>query len=312
VDIPITSIDPGVRQRLTTRFGTQVAAWFDDLPTVLRALAAHWQLEFGPAIPRGSVSVVIRCTLADGRPAVLKVSPDRARLEAEAAALGEWATCADSHTPAVLAVDPRAGALLLEAIEPGDPLDTSLQYPNLGSVADLLTSLHTTGTIGRPQPRYPLLAHRVTYLFDSSAKLYTLHPELAQVVSPALYERGRHLAAQLAAQPPPTVLLHGDLTPSNLLDGGTTRGLVAIDPAPCLGDAAFDAVDLLLWQADDLATIEGRAKRLAAATGVDEHRLLAWCTAFAGMAALELACTPATPRHRIEAAVALANQAVPQ
>jgi streptomycin 6-kinase len=85
---------------------------------------------------------------------------------------------------------------------------------------------------------------------------------------------------------------------------------VAIDPAPCLGDATFDAVDLLLWQADDLATIEGRAKQLAAATSADAHRLLAWCTAFAGMAALELASTPATPRHRVEAAVALANRPV--
>jgi streptomycin 6-kinase len=27
-----------------------------------------------------------------------------------------------------------------------------------------------------------------------------------------------------------------------MLDGGDKRGLVAIDPAPCLGDAAFDAV----------------------------------------------------------------------
>ena len=47
-------------------------------------------------------------------------------------------------------------------------------------------------------------------------------------------------------------MLHGDLTPGNILDGGTERRLVAIDPAPCLGDAAFDAVDLILWQAGNL------------------------------------------------------------
>lgn len=304
VGVPVPSVDDGVRQRLTTRFGAEVAAWIDRLPTVLRSLTAHWQLELGTPIARGSVAVVLRCTLADGRPAVLKVSPDRARLAAEAEALGEWST---PHTPAVLAVDPGVGALLLEAIEPGDPLDVSRRYPEPGSVAELLTGLHATG---RPRPSYPRLAQRVTYLFDSSAKLYTLHPELTEVVPPALYERGRQLAARLAAQPSPAVLLHGDLTPSNLLDGGVARGLVAIDPAPCLGDAAFDAVDLLLWQADDLATIEGRAQRLSSAIGADEHRLLDWCTAFAGMTALELAQTPGTPLHRVEAAVALANQAV--
>jgi streptomycin 6-kinase len=207
----------------------------------------------------------------------------------------------------VLAVDARAGALLLEAIEPGDPLVASMRYPDLGIVAELLTCLHTTG---RPHPRYPRLAQRATYLFDSGAMLYQLHPELTEVVSPALYERGRQLAARLAAQHSPTVLLHGDLTPSNILDGGAARGLVAIDPAPCLGDATFDAIDLLLWQADDLATIEGRAKRLSLAIGTDENRLLDWCTAFAGMAALELARTPDAPLHRIDAAVALANQAL--
>jgi streptomycin 6-kinase len=300
----IPDLDDGVRQRLTTRFGPAVAEWFDRLPTVLRALATQWQLELGPPIARGSVSVVIRCRLPDGRPAVLKVSPDLVRLAAEAEALGEWTT---SHTPAVLASDAGAGALLLEAIEPGDPLAVSLRYPDLGRVAELLTCLHTTG---RPHPRYPRLAQRVTYLFDSGAKLYRLRPELTEVVSPALYERGRRLADRLAAQPSPTVLLHGDLTPGNLLEGDAARGLVAIDPAPCLGDAAFDAIDLLLWQADELATIEGRAQRLAVALGADAHRLLDWCTAFAGMAALELARTPAAPPHRLAAAVALANQAV--
>jgi streptomycin 6-kinase len=302
VGVTVPSIDDGVRRRLTARFGAPVAAWFDHLPTVLRALAARWRLEFGAPIARGSVSVVLRCTLPDGRPAVLKVSPARARIAAEAAALGEWTT---THTPTVLAADPRAGALLLEAIEPGDPLVASTRYPDPGSVAELLTRLHTSG---RPHPHYPRLAHRVVSLFQSGATLYPRHPELTKVVPLALYDRGRRLAAQLAAQPAPTVLLHGDLTPSNLLDGGPARGLVAIDPTPCVGDPAFDAIDLLLWQADDPATVERRAQTLATALGTDAHRLLDWCTAFAGMAALELARTPDTPSHRIEAAVALASQ----
>jgi streptomycin 6-kinase len=85
-----------------------------------------------------------------------------------------------------------------------------------------------------------------------------------------LYERGRRLATRLAEGVPPIALLHGDLTPSNTLDGGAQRGLVAIDPAPCFGDdLAFEAVDLLLWQADDVDTIAARAKLLAPAIGAD-------------------------------------------
>jgi hypothetical protein len=93
----LPSLDAGARQRLTARFGNQVAPWLDELPGVLRALAQRWQFQLGAPVPRGSMSVFVHCRLADGRGAVLKASPDRARLADEAAALE---------------------GLLLEAIEP--------------------------------------------------------------------------------------------------------------------------------------------------------------------------------------------------
>ncbi len=300
----VPSFDDGVRRRLTARFGAGVADWFDELPDVLSVLAERWQVEFGSLIPRGSMSVVIRSRTADRRPAVLKVSPDRQRLANEAAALDSWTTV---HTPAVFAVDESVGALLIEAIEPGTPLVESTTYPAVESVAELLASLHRDGV---SHPRYPPLAHRVEYLFVSSATLYKRHPELAELIPLKLYERGRQLATRLADERvSQTVLLHGDLTPVNILDGGDRRGLAVIDPAPCLGDAAFDAIDLLLWRADDVATVETRAEVLAPAIGADASRLLNWCIAFAGMTALELASTPDTSPDRIEAAVTLAAQA---
>jgi streptomycin 6-kinase len=298
----VPRIDPGARLRLTARFGGEVEAWFGELPKVLAALAERWRLEFGAAIPRGSVSTVFRCRLADGRPAVLKASPDRARLAFEAAALNAWHTV---HTPAVLALDEQRGALLIEAIEPGTPLADPPVQPAVESVAELLTSLHGSGT---PDPSFPAVGQRVAYLFDASARLYERHPRLTALVPPGRYEDGRRLATRLARHDSPTVLLHGDLTPSNILDGGPGRGLVAIDPAPCLGDAAFDAVDLVLWQAGDLATIEARGRRLALATGLDAARVLGWCTAFAAMNALELASQDG-PRDRVQALLELASRA---
>ena len=301
---PILRIDDGVRQRLTARFGAEVGAWLDELPGVLSALAERWQVEFGSLIPRGRMSVLIRCRMTDRRPAVLKVSPDRIRLANEAAALDRWTTV---HTPSVLEIDESVGALLLEAIEPGIPLDDSLTYPRLESVVELLTSLHASGV---PDASHPPLADRVAYLFDSGTRPYKRHPELVDVVPPELYERGRQLATRLVEHVSPTALLHGDLTPRNILDGGHQRGLVAIDPAPCLGDdLAFDAVDLLLWQANDVETIVARAEQLAPAIDVDVSRLLDWCTAFAGMTALELAEAPDSSRECIQAAVTLASQA---
>jgi streptomycin 6-kinase len=299
----VPGIDAGARRRLTARFGRQVEAWFGELPGVLSALAERWRFELGSPIPRGSVSVVFRCRMADGRRAVLKASPDRARLMFEAAVLSSWHTV---HTPAVIALDEQLGALLIEAIEPGTPLAVSSIYPSVRSIAELLRSLHGSGV---PDPSYPAAGQRVSYLFDSSAKLYERHPRLTTMIPPELYERGHLLAAQLAQHGSPVVLLHGDLTPSNILDGGTGRGPGAIDPAPCLGDAAFDAVDLILWQAEDLQTIQARAGRLAAAADMDAQRLFRWCMAFAAMSALELASQASGPSAGLEALLELASHA---
>jgi streptomycin 6-kinase len=295
--VPI--LDVAVRQRLTKRFGAEIGSWLSELPDVLSVLAERWHLEWGSLIPRGSMSVVIRCTVPDGRSAVLKASPDRTRLATEAAALAAWTT---GHTPSVIEVDETVGALLIEAIEPGTPLVGSSIYPDLTSTADLLTSLHVTG-----DPSYPSLVDRVAHLFDSGASPYQRRPELLDVVPRDLYERGHDLATRIAAGVPPTALLHGDLTPSNVLDGGAGRGLVAIDPAPCLGDdMAFDAIDLLLWQADDVDTISGRVEVLAPTIGSDPTHLFEWCTAFGAMAALELAESIDADVQRVRTYLALA------
>lgn len=299
---PVPELDDELRRRLGRRFGSAIDAWFDELPTVLSDLAERWDVEWGTLVQRGSMSVVISCRIADGRPAVLKVSLERPRLAHEAAALASWQT---AHVPAVLAVDENVGALLVEAIEPGTPLVESAAYPTMESLISLLTSLHAHGT---PDPAYQPVVDRVAYLFDSGRKHFERKTDPVEVVSPELYERGRRLAMRLAADASSTVLLHGDLTPVNVLDGGAERGLVAIDPAPCLGDPAFDAIDLVLWRAEDADMIAARAEQLAPAIGADAGRLLDCCAAFAGMTALELAEAPDSSREDVEPLVALASR----
>jgi len=98
-------VDAAARRRLTARFGAGVEAWCDALPGALAELARRWQFELAAQIPRGTMSVVYRCRLADGRDAVVKASPDRARLADEAGALRAWRT---THAPAVHAFDGRA------------------------------------------------------------------------------------------------------------------------------------------------------------------------------------------------------------
>jgi streptomycin 6-kinase len=298
----VPNLDDELRRRLGRRFGAAVESWLDALPPVLSDLAERWEIEFESLIQRGSISVVIRCRTAEGRAAVLKVSPERTRILDEAAALAKWRTV---HVPAVLAVDEGIGALLIEAIEPGAPLVESSGYPSTESIISLLTSLHEDAT---PDPAYRPVADHISYLFESSRKLYDWKPDLVELISPELYERSRDLALQLAAGASASVLLHGDLTPVNVLDGGDERGLVAIDPAPCVGDPAFDAIDLVLWRAEDAGMIAARVERLAPAIGADSCRLLDWCAAFAGMVALEIGEASGGSRAQVEPLITLASR----
>jgi streptomycin 6-kinase len=298
----VPDLDHELRSRLGRRFGPGVESWLDALPQALRDLAERWEIELGSLIQRGSFSVVIRCRTAEGRSAVLKVSPDQGRIREEASALAGWMT---PHVPGVYAVDEGAGALLIEAIEPGTPLVESPEYPSTASLASLMRSLHADGL---PDPAYRSVAERIECLFESSRKLYEWKPDLADLISPELYERGRTLALRLAAEGSAAVLLHGDLTPVNVLDGGEARGLVAIDPAPCIGDPAFDAIDLVLWRAGDAETVVRRIEELAPLLGCDAGRLLDWCAAFAGMVALEAGEASSDPSAQLQPLLALASR----
>ena len=292
-------LDGPLRARLVARYGDNVHAWLDELPPILKELAHRWGVDLVELIPRGTMSVVIRCSTANGEGAVLKLCPDRDRVAREAAALERWST---DRVVSVHRVDTGAGALLLEEIVPGTTLAESDSYPD-AAIADLLQSIHRSGTHDRAHPH---VRDRIADLFAASHHHRQHHPELVDVVPPELLERGRRLAHRLAEQPAPTVLLHGDLTPVNVLDGGD-RGLVAIDPAPCLGDPAFDAIDLLCWNAPDVDTIRLRAETLALATDGDPNRLFEWCVAFAAMTASELAGRPNAVDTSLETALALAD-----
>lgn len=85
----------------------------------------------------------------------------------------------------------------------------------------------------------------------------------------------------------PGRLLHGDLHPGNVLDGGPGRGLVAIDTRPCLGDPNFDGIDWVHAGLDEAGQKAERAHLLAAQVPhLDADRLIAWSRATAAIAAV--------------------------
>jgi streptomycin 6-kinase len=263
-----------------------VTAWRDGLPALLASLAERWRLELGAPFLVGNRnrSAVFRCVTADGIPAVLKLSPDLPAVAEQVATLKLFGP--GGRVSAVLTADVDAGAVLLELIEPGTRVADLPEPPSATQWADLMRGLHAA-TVPSDYPSD--LRDRCEVLFDGIGR------RASDPVSSADLETGAARCRALLATEPARVLLHGDLHLANVLDGGASRGLVAIDPGACVGDPCFDAVDYLLNGAgrEGIAT---RCAALAAASELDESRLLEWCRAIAPVEAVIFLSRPGTQR----------------
>ena len=265
---------------LSLRFGSGVAAWCKAVPALAAEVAGRWGLTLGDRYAYGASSVVLYCSQAGGGGAVLKLSPDPPFLADQAAMLGLFGP--SGKVPAVLAVDAAAGAVLLESVNPGTAADELPHPPSAQAWGDLIRALHDAAAVPPGFPRD--LRGRCDEFFARIGRRLA-EPAIGRLVRPADLDRGARRYGLLLATAPSRVLLHGDLHLGNVLDGGPSRGLVAIDPRACAGDRCFDAVDYAL----DGAGQEGVGERCAAlapAAGLDPGRLYAWCRAIAPIIAI--------------------------
>ena len=286
------------RERLVARFGETVQAWWRNLPEVLESLESRWNIKIGKPVGRGNTSLVLRCLRDDGRSAILKLTPDAEIALGEATALRSWRS--SGHVPEVWGHDQAQGALLLEAMPSEVPLAEARAGVDITEVAVLLRALHASGdpVVGRGVVS---LADRVDFMFDQWARRYEQSPPIpAERV-----HRGHELAHDLAASADSPVLLHGDLHAYNVLEGGPGRGLVAIDPRPCVGDPAFDAVDWVIWPKNGAQNWKPRCQRLGEAMQVDPDRIWDWLRTFAAMLAATTIASGRMP-NRAEAFLAIA------
>ena len=270
--------------RLLGRFGGSVGGWWSRLPGLVEELAVRWDLVIGDPVGRGGTSLVLRCRTADGRAAMLKLTPDAAIARDEARALRAWT--ASGRVPGVWASDGAAGALLLEAIADELPLASTPGPVDLGEIVGLLDAL---GGCVADLDGLPALGERVDFLFAHWIELHALDPVVAKAVPPARLLRAGDLARELARDGGATpVLVHGDLHAGNVLHGKPGRGLIAIDPRACVGEAEFDAADWVYWRVAPDGWSE-RCRELAAALDLDRERLWAWAAALAPLNAAAIA-----------------------
>lgn len=274
-------LDAAARERLIDRFGPDARDWCDALPELVSRCCLRWDLELDEALS-GGTSRVFLGRQHGARGVVLKLTPDRSVADGEAAGLRAWA--ANPHAVDLLDADAETGALLLEKLEPGTKLSAQLELPPLEEIAELLTCLRAATQDGTDQ--LPTLAQRVDFLFALTGRRIG-HPRLSALVTPDMAVRGHRLAQELATSGD-RGLVHGDLHPANVLYAGPTRGLVVIDPRPCLGDRTFDVIDWALARATTAAGLDERIQRLCALIpDLDGERLRRWCQATAVIIAIQ-------------------------
>lgn len=288
-----------VGARLAERFGPAAEDWLAEVPAVAARLSSRWGLALGEFFASGASSVVMRCRWPDGRPAVLKLSPDRALLTKQVRMLRVFAP--SGRVPVVLAADGEAGAMVMEEVVPGTEAESLPRQAMPQRWGELLAALHAVA----PPADWPWdLRGRCDEAFARIGRKRS-DSAVGARIDQDTWQRAVRRGETLLATQTRLVLVHGDLHLGNVLDGGPSRGLVAIDPKACVGDPCFDAVDYVVAGAGHEG-VTVRCRQVAAACGLDENRLYAWSQVIAPMAAIAR-LTRGGPEPEIEALLALAR-----
>ena len=258
-----------VARMLISCHGDAGRAWLDRLPGIAAELCDRWQLRVGEPFAGGCVGYVVPAERADGSRAVLKVSliDDETRHEADALAF--WA---GQGAVRMLERDAGLGAMLLERLDPGAPLDGCVgQEEALAIACRLLRRLWRPLPTGHPFPsvaalvegwhlQLPLDFERAGRPFDTVLldRSVCLCEELASECEPVLVNRDFHFGNILSAQREPWLL---------------------IDPKPLAGEPAFDT-GYLLESLVDVDPAPAKAATLAqiisAELDTPVQRIAAW------------------------------------
>lgn len=264
-------VAPQLANFIARHYGPLGRAWLEGLPERIEHYRAEWELEVEGFLPAGFASCCLSVTTAQGEAAVLKLSGPWTPARPEALALKVWD---GGPAPRLLDADESGdGALLLERIAPGQPL-SSTDDDLIGAVAQLMRSLHAGHVSEEIAQLLPPLADVVeTLIATAGAEAAARSADEASKLAPRL-DRTRRLARKLlSSAKDDATLLHGDLENRNILRCNA-RGLVAIDPLPCVGDAAYDVG---YWLANvDRDEREAKSASLAQQLDLDQARLLAW------------------------------------
>ena len=256
---------PGVVREKALAVGA--GRWLEELPQLVRALEADWQLRVGRAYADSTEALVAEAVLDDGTEAVLKLivprDGDAARHEAIVLRLAGGDGC-----PRLLRADVARGALLMERLgrslyELGLPIDR--RHEILVSAAQRIWRPAFDSGLPTGAAKADLLATFIAEMWEQLDR-----PCGERTIEDALACARRRGAAH---RDETAVLVHGDVHQWNALEAGA--GFKLVDPDGLLAEPEYDLG--IIMREDPLeGDLPARARWLARHTRLDEAAIWEW------------------------------------
>ncbi len=278
----MTVLSEDFSQRIVGAFGQAGYDWLQGLPSVLGDLSSNWSITLQPALKGTSYRYIAPVMRADGSEALLKVGVPSCELQAEIEALRMF----NGHGAVrLIDSDSELGALLLERVKPGKPLqelaDDELATTIAGQVMLELWGSSVQEGIFPSVKDWSRGLHQLREQFDGGTGPFPKH----------LIETAEGLFRDLIQSMYESTLLHGDLHHWNILSAEREPWL-AIDPKGVIGEPAYEIgawlrnpFPSIVKQSHPEKIIVRRIDQLSEELELDRKRILGWALAQSVLAA---------------------------
>lgn len=259
-------------ERMHELYGKEGVAWSEALPGLINDCAIRFDFKPEAPFPNLSYNFVLRATLNDGKPVVLKSSFMKEELSREVRVLRAYDGRGAIH---VLDADEEWGMALLEGAHPGTPLSTIEDDARATEVfCGVFRRLHLPAPTGS---LYPSMRQHFAAIERYRERFENVNS--AAPLPESWVENAEESLAYLITTTSENFLLHGDLHHENILRQGEDQWVV-IDPKGIIGDIHFDTIQYLLNyedRGDDCEQVlQGRIAIMADRLGLDPRRIAMW------------------------------------
>lgn len=240
--------------------------WLSHFDNLINYCISKWRFKLMPA-KKLSYNFVAPVLFEDGSKAILKLGVPGTGVFSEIAALSVFN---GSGFCKLLDAEPGKGIMLLEYIEPGEPLNMIRdEITSTKIVASLIKDIRTVN---------PTTNHSFQTADDWYNDLVDLHQRFGDIIPEPLYTNAIGAYQSIKDSRQEQRLLHGDLHHENILSAGNDTWK-AIDPKGIISEKACELIPYLMndLEGKDIGTaISGRGNIFSEELNIPIKRINQW------------------------------------